>query len=504
MKHLQLGRALDHAVSCALLSGVTACGGESVEQNIAELAPPFSFSAPEPLQTEPGPSDSVLQSASGSLVMRPCLPAGESRFAHMSLAVEYDFVALRVSDGIVDFDAPGSGRDLDSRGTACINARDPGSCRSELAAAWPSSQSGWEECGQAGCSSYGVVTIRGDEVRMHESLPALGALLGEIESPQEALLWADANGYTLRCQAESIFGLPPMQLSEHLGGYRLDTHEMVESCPVKYQNVVVDISGDGRLNEVVRVDHPGLANGSVCVGRRPPGWEALLGGSGSSACAAGGDRAANHEVGEFFAQVAALEAAAVLAFQLIEAELEAFGAPLELRREARTAWADELRHHELCAQLARRHGAEPSSPNRSGVVLEGALTRPLRALFDFAVDNVVEGCVRETFGAAVARYQAACAVDPLVRASMASIAADETRHAELSWRIQAWLESRLTPEELCELAVKQRAAQNELRCELQVAPSSDVQSLAGMPGAARALSMLDALEAQLWNRDAAA
>jgi hypothetical protein len=88
---------------------------------------------------------------------------------------------------------------------------------------------------------------------------------------------------------------------------------------------------------------------------------------------------------------------------------------------------------------------------------------------------------------------------------MASIAADETRHAELSWRIQAWLESRLTPEELRELAVKQREAADELRREVQLEPSSAVQRLAGMPNTSQSLSMLNALAARLWaDRDVAA
>ncbi len=502
MKHLQLGRALDHAVSCALLSGVTACGGESVEQNVGALEPPFSFpgddsasGAPRP---EPGmgPQGSVTPLASGEVVPLLCFSEDESRFAHMSLTVEYDFVALRASSGVVDFDGSVLGRrEVDSRGTACINVLDPVSCRTELDAAWPSSNSGWVECGQAGCNSYGVVTNWGDEVHLHESLAALRALLGEIESPQEALMWADANGYTLRCQAETFFGLPPMQLSQHLGGYRLNTHEMVESCPIKYQNVVVDISADGRLSEVVRVDHPGLANGSACVGRRPPGLVAA--GSGSGECVSGGASDAGSDVGEFFARVAALEAAAVVAFQVIEAELELFGAPLDLRRDARAACADERRHHELCAQLSRRYGAEPGH-----AIVD---SRPARTLFEFALDNVVEGCVRETFGAAVAKYQAVSARDPLVRTRMASIAADETRHAELSWRIQAWLESRLTPEQLRELAVKQREAQSELRRELQLEPSSAVQRLAGMPDASQALGMLNVLAAQLWaDQDVAA
>jgi hypothetical protein len=46
--------------------------------------------------------------------------------------------------------------------------------------------------------------------------------------------------------------------------------------------------------------------------------------------------------------------------------------------------------------------------------------------------------VVETLGAALAREQALAADDPEMRAALESIAEDEARHAELSWKIVAW------------------------------------------------------------------
>jgi hypothetical protein len=262
------------------------------------------------------------------------------------------------------------------------------------------------------------------------------------------------------------------------GGYRLRNYEMVELCPIVYQGVVLDIARDGRLMEVERFAPP-PSNVSGCVGRRPPG---LL--------AAASARHAS-EVGGFFASIAALEAAAVTAFHVIEAELAALGAPAELIAAARDSAADEERHWTITSALAAEWGALAARP-----CVE---PRPLRALFDFALDNVVEGCVRETFGAAVARYQAACAVDPRVRELLARIAQDEQRHAELSFRILAWLEPLLGAGELARLEVAARQAIAELRAEQRTEPSWSVRRNAGMPSAAAAARLIDALEAGLWS-----
>jgi len=64
----------------------------------------------------------------------------------------------------------------------------------------------------------------------------------------------------------------------------------------------------------------------------------------------------------------------------------------------------------------------------------------VRSLYEIAV----EGCVRETFGALEATFQAKNANDPQIRRVMRRIAEDETRHAALAWRVAAWIEPRLS------------------------------------------------------------
>lgn len=395
----------------------------------------------------------------------------------MQLAEPYDFVALRT---VLGYDASSveSTQELEPSGQPCAGAGDVEACRSALSRAWPVPGGDWTECGQAGCVTFGVVSVRGDRVELHDDLPEIVSLLGAIDTPVEALFWADANGYQPRCEVDSIFQLPRVELLETAGGYRLRNYEMIADCPIRFQGVTLDMARDGRIEEVSRFDPP-RSNVSACVGRRPPGLVA------AAPCE---HRA---EVGSFFASVAALEAAAVAAFHVIEAELAAFGAPEELRAAARAAAGDEERHWELTSALAAASGVRAER-----LQLE---PQPLRSLFDFALDNLVEGCIREAFGAAVAQYQAGAAADPRVRTVLAGIAEDERRHAELSFRIQAWLEPWLDAGEIARLEVAARRAIVELRAEQRVEPSPSVRQSAGMPDVRAAERMIDALEASLWS-----
>ncbi|MFO0617411.1 MAG: hypothetical protein U0414_32745 [Polyangiaceae bacterium] len=66
-----------------------------------------------------------------------------------------------------------------------------------------------------------------------------------------------------------------------------------------------------------------------------------------------------------------------------------------------------------------------------------------RTALAVALENAVEGCVFETFGAAIATFQAARAEDPSVRAAFERIAVDERAHASLAEDVHVFLASRL-------------------------------------------------------------
>ncbi len=192
------------------------------------------------------------------------------------------------------------------------------------------------------------------------------------------------------------------------------------------------------------------------------------------------DRGAN--VAERLAMQAYYEAASVVAFERLAASLEAAGAPRDLVASARTAAGDERRHAETFARLAGDRGACVSWP---------AHDEANPSLFDLALENASEGCVRETYGALLTLHQAQHAADPEVRAAFQQVARDEIEHAAFSWRLASWLSDRLTVDE--RIAV--RSAHASARRALRPASGMDAVDLAlGLPsGAAGA-----ALYANLW------
>jgi hypothetical protein len=197
------------------------------------------------------------------------------------------------------------------------------------------------------------------------------------------------------------------------------------------------------------------------------------------------------ELGAYFAEVSQLEAASVQAFRILHHELRAHGAPKMLVRAAARAARDEVRHTRAMGALARRFGARP----RAVRVERGAL----RSIEAIALENAVEGCVRETYGALLATSQARVARDPVVRAAMVRIARDETRHAALSWSVGRWLEARLDRSAKARVEAAKRAA----ALELQNAAANDVPpsfaAVAGLPSAAQASQLVQEMKRALWS-----
>jgi hypothetical protein len=160
-------------------------------------------------------------------------------------------------------------------------------------------------------------------------------------------------------------------------------------------------------------------------------------------------------LGERLAAVAYLEAASVYAFARLERELRALGAPPALLRDARRARRDEVRHAAMTARLAKQRGARPTFP-------EALPPTAARSLFDVALENAVEGCVRETYGAVIGLVGASTVQDAELGRAMRSIAADECRHAELAWAVHAWLLPSLSADERRRVQCAMRAAVSEI------------------------------------------
>jgi hypothetical protein len=217
---------------------------------------------------------------------------------------------------------------------------------------------------------------------------------------------------------------------------------------------------------------------SICnngVGRLPAGLAPATMARGHSA------------LGEYFAAAAHFEAASVYAFRRLSAELDRHAAPRRLRAAARRARHDEVRHAQATAAMARRFGGRPVRPR----VTETSV-RPLE---EMAIENVTEGCVRETFGALVATFQAANASDAGVARLMQSIARDETRHAALSWAVARWSLGRLSADARARVIARFYEAVAELKQHAEAAAAPIPGS--GLPTAAERRALVDALEREL-------
>jgi hypothetical protein len=222
-------------------------------------------------------------------------------------------------------------------------------------------------------------------------------------------------------------------------------------------------------------------------------WEIYVGGD---SCPVSGRRAehvrsagelvARDLAGAWLAHAAWLEAASVYAFFRLADELALHGAPIALVRIARQSAMDEMRHAAVVASLAARFGARPAA-----VEVDPPAPRSLEAI---AIENAVEGCVRETWGAIVASWQAATARDLEIRAAFARIARDETRHAALAWAVDRWATPRLGQTERARVADARAAAANELSGDIAHAPHL---ALLGLPSGKHAHELL-ARSRALW------
>jgi len=190
--------------------------------------------------------------------------------------------------------------------------------------------------------------------------------------------------------------------------------------------------------------------------------------------------------GEYFARMAELEAWSVPAFVRLARELRAHGAPPSLVRRASRAAEDEVRHTRTVRSLAKKHGA-----NARGRVAKPPET--IRDLESIATENEIEGCVRETYGALVAEFQARTAKNARVRRAMTTIARDEAAHATLARDVARWTRTKLSASARVRVARERARAFRELRSELARPEPSILLETCGLPTPLVARSLLAAL-----------
>jgi hypothetical protein len=306
---------------------------------------------------------------------------------------------------------------------------------------------------------------RGDEVFEVRSTAALLTLLGKIDSAEEAMFVTQTSGYNVRCNGG---GARPSD-----DGFEVQAYLSVGCDGVDRYLIAVDSDGTVQRLDKTTLKKP---QRNCAVGRMPAGLRMPA-------------RAPCVRAGEYLARASALEAASVEAFRRLAAELELHGAPARLSAAAREAARDEVRHARVTARLAQRMGREVERP-RIGTVA-------VRALEAIATENAWEGCVRETFGALEGAFMARHAADPRVRGVYRRIAADELRHAALSWRVARWIEPRLAVAARRRVAEVRRSAVVDLQCELRSDVSAEIRRVCGVPSAREAQLLFSSLSPSL-------
>ncbi|WP_394838568.1 ferritin-like domain-containing protein [Pendulispora rubella] len=358
-----------------------------------------------------------------------------------------------------------------SEGTACANAANQAICLQSLASLRETTGFPEKLCGPCSSSTTYLVYTRRDEVGSVTSLDALATFLRPVSDVKTAAFLVRQHGYNVACSAQARNGRVSGDGFDILGvtgdgcGADNDIKEHVVHVSNSAQVTVLQTT-------LIKAGDPNCASG-----RRPEGF-ALTGPSSEAT-----------PLGRFFAVAAELEAASVPAFVRLAEELAHHGAPAQLVDDARSAARDEIRHTAMMTSLARRFGAEPSTPD--------VPQRPVRGLFEIALENAVEGCVHETYAALQATHQARHADDRRIRKVMDRIAKDETQHSALAWNVAAWIEPLLSGEERARIDRARYEVATSL-IETVADPHPDIVRIAGAPSAAEALRLLDAVTDELW------
>jgi hypothetical protein len=200
-------------------------------------------------------------------------------------------------------------------------------------------------------------------------------------------------------------------------------------------------------------------------------------------------------MGAYLLDLACLEAASIGAFADLARQLAAHDAPPRIVRAALGARADEVRHARIAARHARRYGAVRSTRRRRSAAVKH------RSLAELAIENEIEGCVREAYGALVATYQARSARDPKLAAMFEAIAHDETRHFALALELRQHFRSRLSRRAWRAVEESRARAIAELERELTSPVDGRLTLLAGVPTPEVAVELLGQLDRVLADQD---
>lgn len=432
-----LRRFFERATTLLIATSATACAGGAGGASEGDPSGSDALCADTSALPQRANGERVL--ATGALVLPPTVDYVELRFLSVSSARE--------------------DRDIEAGhiGTVCASAKDRPTCTAAKSSA--RAKHGWTYHGgpsQPGDQYSYFVYTRGDTVGVVSTDQELTALLGPIDDGPKAAYALLARQWDVTCAA----------VARTPAGLELSHTD--SSCGPNDTKSTLRVAPSGDVSVVATTEVPSTLK--CAVGRRPEGF-------------AQAPEVDGNALGKYFSSLGELEAASIGAFARLARELVAHGAPPDLPVRAESARRDEIRHARVMARLARKYGQRvPPVP---------PVSRTVRELEAIAIENAVEGCVRETFGALLATWQARAAADTSIRNVMLTIAEDETEHAALAWDLAEWLDERLSPDARARVDVARQRAIEELEAELGASVPRQLTVTAGLPRTEAALALLD-------------
>ena len=196
-------------------------------------------------------------------------------------------------------------------------------------------------------------------------------------------------------------------------------------------------------------------------------------------------------LGQYLADMTAMETAAITAFYNLSLELEAYDAPAELIARAQQAVLEETRHSEMAALLAASFDAEMPEVTVDDFCL--------RSLYEIALENAVEGCVNETFAAACGLWQSEYAQLDVFRKVIGHITEEEMGHAALSWEIHQWIMPQLSELQQEQIRVAQAEAVESLVSDFKQESNPVLQQAFGLPTKDDAARLFAQLKNSVWD-----
>jgi hypothetical protein len=387
-----------------------------------------------------------------------CTGGSQRWLAGLNPSVPTEYTELRSSGNVVE-----------TLGTLCEGAADVPRCEADFSAIRSERGFRFGFCQDHACEAQLAATQTGTAA-LATTHPELVSFLAPIDSVQEAMLLVQALGFDVACDRG---GAKPDD-----EGFFVQAFQEPGCGPAGITRFVHRVDAAGNVTEVQRVVER-KPSPNCSVGRRPPG---LL---PEAPCTS------SNAVARFWTEAARLEAASVGAFRRLRRELGRHGAPRTLLDAARRAAREEIVHARMVSQLALAFGATPARVRTSHL--------PLRDLETIAIENAIEGCVRETYGALVAFWQARTASDPRVREVYRRIAEDELSHAALAFRIASWIEGQLEPAGRERVLAARAKGVETLMSELETEVSSELATLAGVPEPKAAIALARQLRRSLWD-----